>query len=52
MKEAQEHIQKALQMLSALSVSGDAVDVMAAVKAHLREAYQLIEPKKETEGNG
>ena len=52
MKEAQEHIQDALRILSAFSVSGDALDAIAAVKAHLREAYQLIKPKKETDGNG
>lgn len=35
-----EGIQTALRLLSALSVSGDAVDVMAAVKAHLRGALE------------
>ena len=49
MKEIREHIQEALRMLSALSVNGDAVDVMAAAKAHLRDAERLA---KEAEDNG
>ena len=52
MKNAREHIREALRMLSTLSVSGDVVDVMAAVKAHLREAEGLIGPEKEAEDNG
>ena len=47
MNEAQKEIKAALDMLSSLSVSGDVVDLMAAVKVHLREAYRLAGPEKE-----
>lgn len=39
-EKQKEGVQTALRLLSALSVSGDAVDVMAAVKAHLRGALE------------
>ena len=49
MNETQKEIRAALDMLASLSVSGDVVDVMAAVKVHLREAYRLAAPEKEEE---
>lgn len=52
MNEAQKEIKAALDLLSALSVSGDVVDVMAAVKVHLREAYRLAEPEKKEAADG
>lgn len=52
MNETQKEIRAALDMLAALSVSGDVVDVMAAVKVHLREAYRLAAPEKEEENGG
>ena len=47
-------IDAAFKLVSSLSVNGDAVDVMAAVRDHLREAYQLAEAAEEKEepGNG
>ena len=41
MNEIQKKISTAMKYLSALSVSGDAVDVVAAVKVRLREAIEL-----------
>lgn len=52
MNEAQKEIKAALDMLSSLSVSGDVVDLMAAVKIHLREAYRLTAPEKEDDADG
>lgn len=42
-EKQKESVREALRLLAALSVSGDAVDVMAAAKAHLRE---LLEEEK------
>ncbi len=39
-EKQKKNIREALRLLSALSVSGDVVDVMAAVKALLREALE------------
>lgn len=47
-----EHIQEALRLLSVISVRGDAVDVLAGAKAHLRDACWLIGQEKEAEDNG
>ena len=44
-EEQKKGIQQVLRMLSALSVSGDAVDVMAGAKAILREI--LAEEEKQ-----
>ena len=43
-EKQRESVREALRLLAALSVSGDAVDVMAAAKAHLRG---LLEEEKE-----
>lgn len=39
-EKQKENINRALRMLSALSVSGDVVDLMAAVKSLLRETLE------------
>lgn len=52
MNETQKEIKAALELLSGLSVSGDVVDLMAAVKVHLREAYRLAAPEKEATADG
>ena len=41
MEEIKKHIQSAYEMLGKIRVSGDAVDLMAASRAALREAYRL-----------
>lgn len=41
MEEIRKHIQRAYEMLGKIRVSGDAVDLMAASRAALREAYRL-----------
>lgn len=41
MKELQKEIDQAFKLLSAVPVSGDAVDMMAAARNHLRAAYKL-----------
>ena len=43
-EKQKETIRETLRLLSVLSVSGDAVDVMAAAKAHLRG---MLEEEKE-----
>ncbi len=48
MNKAKKEITEALRILSALSVNGDAVDLMAAAKAHLREALKLAETPADT----
>ena len=41
MEEIKKHIQSAYEMLGKIRVNGDAVDLMAASRAALREAYRL-----------
>ena len=43
MNKIQETLNDAYKMLSIIQVSGEAVDVMAAVRAKLKEAYKLAE---------
>ena len=52
MNETQKEIRAALDMLASLSVRGDVVELMAAVKFHLREAYRLAAPEKEEQNGG
>lgn len=52
MNDIQKEIKAALDMLSSLSVSGDVVDLMAAVKVRLREACRLAGPEKEADADG
>lgn len=41
MTDLQKEIDKAFKLVSAISVSGDVVDVMAAVRNHLRAAFDM-----------
>lgn len=52
MKELKEEINSAYKLLSTLQVSGDVVDVVAAVRAKLRRAYSLAEGKEKEAPNG
>lgn len=52
MKELKETIDSAYRMLSTLQVSGDAVDVVAAVRAKLRKAYSLAGEAAKEAPNG
>lgn len=47
MNDIQSKINEAYKMISAISVSGDAVDVMAAARGALKEAYGLAAEKEE-----
>lgn len=51
MTELQKEIDQAFKLASAIQVSGDAVDVMAAVRGHLRAAYGMAgEPEVSEDG--
>lgn len=58
MNDMMKEIDEAFKLLSAIHVAGDAVDVMAGVREHLRHAYKLAasEPmdtvSKEVEPDG
>lgn len=47
-KGLKAELDAAFKLISALPVSGDGVDVMAAARERLRTAYKLVEEK----GNG
>lgn len=49
MKELQKELKGALRLISALSVSGDAVDIVAAAKQKIRRALELSEPAPDGE---
>lgn len=49
MNEAVKHIEQAYGYLSKLSVSGDAVELLALVRVELREAHKLASEHKESE---
>lgn len=49
MKELINELDAALAILSTLSVSGDAVDMMAAAKTKLRRAKRELEKKSKEE---
>lgn len=54
MKNIRNRVNEAYKLISSLSVSGDAVDVVAVARNHLREAYkelQELEEKKERMAN-
>lgn len=44
-----DKIKAAYQMLSQLSVSGDAVDIMAAARALLRDAMKEVDNGRQTD---
>ena len=47
MEQVKKEVTDALAILSTLAVSGDVVDVMAAVRAKLKRAISLIEENKD-----
>ena len=50
MKELMEEIDSAYKILSSLQVSGDAIDVIAAVRSKLRKAYKMAEAMEVKDG--
>lgn len=46
MKEIRGEIKEAFQLLCAVLVNGDNVELIAGAKEHLRKAYALTEGKK------
>lgn len=51
--EAKKLLDEAFAILSAIPVSGDSVELMAAAKAKLKRAYQAIgTPEKEKKHGG
>lgn len=50
MEEIKKELTEAFAILAMLNVSGDAVDLMAAVRAKLKRAIKLTEPKEDTDG--
>ena len=53
MNDLMKEIDEAFKLLGVISVAGDAVDVMAGVREHLRRAYKLAAPEpKEVESDG
>ena len=52
MNEIQEEINNAYKMLSSLLVSGDQVDVVAAVKLSLRRAFQMAKDEQGRAASG
>lgn len=51
MKELQEKLKKVYDLLSAIPVAGDHVEVMAAAREQLRQAFKLAHFEKE-DGDG
>lgn len=47
MNQLQKHIDEAYKLISAFAVKGDGVDLIAGVRAHLRQAYALAADRKE-----
>ncbi len=47
MERVKKEVTDALAILSTLAVSGDVVDVMAAVRAKLKRAISLMEENKD-----
>lgn len=47
--ELKTHLDEAFKLISSLSVSGDAVDVVAAARNQLRAAYALIQKQEKEE---
>ena len=52
MKEIKQHLEEAFQLISSIPVKGDAVDVMAVVRADLKNAYHLINEKEKSVKEG
>lgn len=51
MTDIQKEIKEAFDLVSAISVSGDAVDVISAIRIHLRAAYNAAK-SEEAEKDG
>ena len=49
-EKAKKELEQAFKFLSAIPVSGDAVEIMATAKEKLRKAYSLLERKEEKDG--
>ena len=49
MKEVKKLLEEAFQLVSSITVKGDAVDVIAAARANLRAAYHLLDKQPDTE---
>ena len=47
MTPAQKEVDEAFKCVSFVQASGDAVDLIAAARAHLRKAYELAAEKAE-----
>lgn len=52
MSEIQIELDQAWRLLSGIPVSGDGVELMAAARECLRQAYGLAEEPKEAEEHG
>ena len=52
MTELQKEIDLTFACLSAIPVSGDGVEIMAAAREHLRRAFRLVQPEKEEDNGG
>lgn len=52
MYEIQKKINEAYKLISTLSVSGDVVDVIAAARARLKEAFELAASPEEGNRHG
>lgn len=50
--ELQKAIDQAFACVSAIPVSGDGVEIMAAAREHLRNAFKLAQPEKEADNGG
>lgn len=46
MKDLQEELIRAFSLISAIPVSGDGVDIMAAARERLRKAYRMAGEQK------
>lgn len=50
MNELQNKINEAYKLISAVSVSGDNVELMAAAKESMRQAFKLAETEEPEDG--
>lgn len=48
----QKEIEEAFKCISVVNVNGDAIDIMAAARAHLRKAYELAGTEEKEAGDG
>ena len=52
MTDLQKELDRTFACLSAIPVSGDGVEIMAAAREHLRNAFKLAEPEKGEDNGG